>query len=667
MAVPVPMPDAKRLLEKYLHSEVARQNWELPIEPRVADAPVPLAPDQHLLWLSAQMAASAPVYNEPVTLHHRGPLDREILERSFNEVIRRHEILRTTFASVDGEVVQVVHDHLTIQIPFLDLSNLPWEERERRANEVAVADSRRLFDLGVGPLLRARLVKMEPQYHRLYLTLHHIIVDGASNHNIMVPELAAIYKAFRAGEPSPLPEPRYQYSDFARWQKRMLDNDSVARQTSYWREQLAGDLPHMQLPADRPSPVAYSYRGAMKAFALSPEMTAALKAASRNEGVTLYMFLLAGFKALLHRYSGQDDILVGGVADVERRPEFQKTVGMFLKFLALRTHPAGEMSFREYLAQVKDAVLGALANSDVPFDQLVRDLQPKRESARRPFFQVALSMKPPRVETADPEWDLTQMDTETGFTKLDLYLEVDERAEGLHAKFIYSTDLFDAATIERMVGHWMTLLQSAMDAPGARLCDLAMLTTDEERQLRIGWNQTHREIPNTTIHELVEQQATRTPNSIAVEAAGVRLTYRQLNERANVLAERLRRAGVKNGTLVALCVERTIDLVVAPLAVLKAGGAYVPLDPAFPKDRLAYLMEDAQATLLLTVRPLEGRVPRAARTIYCDDAEKPPERAAAAKIGCPTDLAYVRYTSGSTGKPKGVGISHRSMVNLLLA
>ena len=279
----------------------------------MADAPVPLAPDQHLLWLSAQMAASAPVYNEPVTLHHRGPLDREMLERSYNEVIRRHEILRTTFASVDGEVVQLVHDHLTIQIPFLDLSNLPWEERERRANEVAVADSRRLFDLGVGPLLRARLVKMEPQYHRLYLTLHHIIVDGASNHNIMVPELAAIYKAFRAGEPSPLPEPRYQYSDFARWQKRMLDNDSVARQTSYWREQLAGDLPHMQLPADRPSPVAYSYRGAMKAFALSPEMTAALKAASRNEGVTLYMFLLAGFKALLHRYSGQDDILVGGV------------------------------------------------------------------------------------------------------------------------------------------------------------------------------------------------------------------------------------------------------------------------------------------------------------------------------------------------------------------
>jgi amino acid adenylation domain-containing protein len=517
--------------------------------------------------------------------------------------------------------------------------------------------------------LRARLVKMEPEYHRLYLTLHHIIVDGVSSHHILVPELAAIYRAFREGEPSPLPEPRYQYSDFALWQKRMLDNDSVARQTSYWREQLAGHLPHLQLPTDRPSPATYSYRGAMKAFALSPEMTAALKTASRSEGVTLYMFLLTCFKALLHRYSGQDDILVGGVSDVQRRPEFAKTMGMFLKFLALRTHPAGEMSFREYLAQVKDAVLGALANSDVPFDQLVRELQPKRESARRPFFQVTLSMKPPRMETADPEWDLTQMDTETGFTKLDLYLELDERAEGLQAKFIYSTDLFDAATIDRMAGHWLTLLQSAMDAPGARLSDLEMLAADEECQLRDRWNNTRREIPHTTVHELVGQQAARTPDSIAVEAAGVRLTYRQLNERANQLAGRLRNAGVKPGTLVALCVERTIDLVTAPLAVLKAGGAYVPLDPGFPKERLAYLVEDAKASVLLTTRSLEGRMPTGARTIYCDDAAHRYDGAFMRDgvDATPEDLAYVRYTSGSTGKPKGVEIPHRAVVNLLLA
>lgn len=673
----------RRLLEKYLRGEVARQNWDLPIEPRVAGAPVPLAPYQHLLWLSAQMAASEPAYNEPVTLHHRGLLDGEILERSFNEVIRRHEILRTTFASVDGEVVQAVHDHLTIQIPFLDLSNLPQEERERQANQVAVADSRRLFDLGVGPLLRARLVKMEAEYHRLYLTFHHIIVDGASSHHILVPELAAIYQAFAAGQPSPLPEPRYQYADFALWQKRLLDNDSAAKQTSYWREQLSGELPELQLPADRPRPAAHSYRGGMKTFALSRPLTDAVKALSRDEGVTLYMFLLASFKTLLHRYSGQEDIVVGGVSGARRRPEFEKTMGHFLNFLALRTRPSGEMTFREYLAQVKDMVLGALANSDVPFDRLVRDLQQKRESARRPFFQVSLSMQPPRVGTADPEWDLTQMDTETGFTKLDLYLEVDERPEGLKAKFIYSTDLFDAPTIVRMAGHWLTLLQSAMDAPGARLCDLAMLSTEEVGQLRDGWNQTHREIPDTTVHELIERQVARTPHSIAVEAGGTRLTYRQLNERANRLADRLRGAGVKRGTLVALCVERTVDLIVAPLAVLKAGGAYVPLDPSFPKERVAFLVEDAKAPVLVTSRSLEGRAPRAAQTIYCDDAGDPENgalrRAWSSLTRTPAesrqgmalphqdDLAYVRYTSGSTGRPKGVEIRHRAMVNLLLA
>ena len=687
MAAPVQMSSAKRrLLEKFLRGEVSRQNRDLPIEPRAAGTPAPLAPDQHLIWLSAQMAGSEPAYNEPITFHYRGALNRELLERSFNEVVRRHELLRTTFASVDSEVVQAVHDRLTIPIPFLDLSKLSEEERELQANEIAVADSRRPFDLGVGPLLRARLVKMEPEYHRLYVTLHHLIFDASSIYRVVLPEITAIHRAFAAGEPSPLPEPRYQYADFALWQKRMLDNDSVAKQTDYWREQLAGDLPHLRLPADRPSPATYSYRGAMKAFAVSAEMTAALEAASRSEGVTLYMFLLAGFKTLLQRYSGQDDILVGGVSDTQRRTEFEKTVGMFLKFLPLRTHPAGEMSFREYLAQVKDILLGALANNDVPFDHLVRDLQPKRESTRRPFFQVTLSMNPPRVAAADPRWDLTQMDTETGFTKLDLYLEVDARPEGLMAKFIYSTDLFDAATIDRMAEHLLTLLQSAMETPGARLCDLRMLTAAEERQLKDGWNHTYREIPQTTVHELIEQQVARTPNSIAVEAAGVRLTYRQLNARANRLAGRLRGAGVKPGTLVALCVERTVDLVVAPLAVLKAGGAYVPLDPAFPKDRLAYLVEDSQAPVLVTTRSLEGRVPAAAQTIYCDDAEdredgafmrawsrsavstgRPPERAAAANIGGPTDLAYVRYTSGSTGKPKGVEIHHGAMVNLLLA
>lgn len=485
MAAPQQRSDAKqRLLEKFLRGEVARQTWEVPIEPRAPGVAAPLAPGQHLVWLSAQMTASEPVYNAPITIHHRGPFDLEIFLRAFSELTRRHEILRTTFASVDGEVVQAVHDQLTIQIPFLDLSALPQARREHEANQEAIADSVRLFDLAVGPLIRARLVKLEPEYHRLYVTVHHAIFDGVSIYNVLLPELATIYEAFAAGEPSPLPEPRYQYSDFALWQKRMLDNDSVARQIEYWRGQLAGELPDLQLPADRPRPAVHSYRGSMKTFAVPAELTAALRTAAGAEGATLYMFLLAAFKTLLHRYSGQDDIMIGGVSGARRRPEFQNLMGNFSNFFALRTHPVSEATFREYLAQVKDTVLGAMANGDVPLDQVIREVQPRRESARRPFFQVTFSMEPLPAEARRPNWSVTQMDTVTGYTKFDLYFEIDERPAGLFARIDYSTELFDRATIDRMAGHWLMLLQAAIENPEAKLRDLALIPAEEEQLLR---------------------------------------------------------------------------------------------------------------------------------------------------------------------------------------
>jgi amino acid adenylation domain-containing protein len=652
----------RRLLEKMLRGQAARQSWQAPLAPRPAGTPVPIAPAQNLVWLSAQMTASEPVYNEPITIHYRGELNRRALERALNEVIRRQEILRTTFAQAGNEVVQAIHENVTIPIPYVDLSGLPQAEREQEAQRTAVADARRLFDLSVGPLIRARLVKMEENYHRLYFTMHHILFDGVSIYSGLVPELAAIYTAFAAGEPSPLPEPKYQYADFALWQKQMLDNQVAAAQVEYWRGQLSGELPELELPVDRPRPAVHSYRGGMKVFQLSADLTAAVKATALAEGATPYMVLLAGFKALLHRYSGQEDILVGGVSDARRRPEFTTMIGHFLNFLALRTRPEAAMTFREYLGQVRDTVLGALANSDVPFDHLVRELHPKRESARRPFFQVTFSIEPPAAEAA-PGWDLTQMDAATGVTKLDLYLEMDERPEGYVARFIYSTDIFDAATIDRMTGHWLTLLEAAIGNPAARLGDLAMLTEAEQRQLRFDWNNTAREIPAVTVNQMVEQQAALTPNAIALEASGERLTYRELNERANRLAHCLRRKGVTPGSLVALCVDRTADLIIAPLAVLKAGAAYLPLDPSFPKDRLAYIMEDAQAPVLLTARSLEGRLPRARRVVFSDEADAAAGNLEA--LSTPESLAYVRYTSGSTGRPKGVEIHHRALVNLL--
>ena len=305
-----------------------------------------------------------------------------------------------------------------------------------------------------------------------------------SLYGVLLPELAAIYEAFAASEPSPLPEPRYQYSDFALWQKRMLDNDSVARQIDYWRGQLAGELPDLQLPSDRPRTAVHSYRGNMKTFALPAELTAAVRTAAGAEGVTPYMFLLAAFKTLLHRYSGQERHHDRRRVRSPAPPlEFQKLIGNFSNFFALRTHPASEATFREYLAQVKDTVLAAMANGDVPLDQMIREVQPRRESARRPFFQVTFSMEPLPAEPPRPDWYVTQMDTVTGYTKFDLYFEIDERPDGLFARFDYSTELFDAATIDRMAGHWTTLLQSAIENPEAKLCDLTLISSDEERLL----------------------------------------------------------------------------------------------------------------------------------------------------------------------------------------
>lgn len=659
--VPQERSDAKqRLLEKFLRGEVSRQNWEVPIEPRADGSPVPLAPGQHLIYLSAKITAPEPVYNAPFTIHHRGPLDPEVLQRAFEEVVRRHEILRTTFASVGDQVVQAVHDHLTIQIPFLDLSNLPEHQREQEAIRVAEADGRRVLDPSLGPLLRARLVKMEAEYYRLYLTAHLIIFDGVSIYNALLPELAAIYKAFAAGEPSTLQEPRYQYSDFALWQKRMLDNDSAARQIDYWRAQLAGELPDLQLPG-RPRPAVHPHRGAMKAFVLPAKLTAAVKAAAHAEGATAYMFLLATFKTLLHRYSGQEDIMIGGLSGTRRRPEFQKLIGNFSNFFALRTRPSADAVFRDYMAQVKDCVLGALANNDVPLDQVIREVDPRLETGGKPLFQVTFCMEP-RADSDVPGWYVTQMETDTGATKFDLYCEIDERAGGLFGRFIYSTGRFDAAMIDRMVGHWLTLLQAAIDNPDAKLGELNTIPEAEHRQLRSDWNSTGREIPNVTVHELIEFQAARTPEAIAVEAAGVRLTYRELNERANRLARRLRHAGVLPGTVVGLCVERTVNLIVAPLAVLKAGGCYLPLDPEFPKERLACLMKDAKAPLVLTASSLVGQLPQTgARIVFCDDSDADPANLTPAAT--PEALSCVLYTSGS----KSVGIHHRALVNLLLS
>ena len=659
------LSDAKRrLLEKLLRGEHARQSWEAPIEPYPPGAVIPLAPSQQQVWLSAQMTSMLPVYNEPITVHYRGRLDMKTFERAFQEVLRRHEIWRTSFVNLDGQITQAVLD-FKLAIPLTDLTALPEDGRTEEADRIATEDARLPFDLGAGPLLRARMLKLSEEYYRLNLTLHHIIFDGVSIYRILVPELAAIYRAFLEGRPSPLPEPLLQYGDYALWHRRLLSGDFVQRETQYWRKQLGGPLPNLELPTDRPRPAVRSHRGNMTTFSISGELTAALKRVSRAEGVTLHMFMLAAFKTLLHRYSGQEDIMVGGVTDGRRRPEFEQLMGYFLSIVVLRTRPKAEITFREYLAEVKHAVIEALSHSEVPFDRLVQELQPKRDPSRHPFFQVSFSIEAPAAPS-DAHWDATQMDIVSGATKLDLYLEIDERPEGYVGRFVYSTDLFDAHTIDRMIGHWKMLLEALAANPAVRLCDLPLLTTQEEHDLRFTWNDTHHEVPRATIHQLFEQQVERTPDAIAVEAGTRRLTYRQLNERANRLARRLREAGVGRDTMVGLCVERSVDVVAAPLAVLKSGGAYLPLDPAFPRERLAFLMEDAQPALVVTEPSLEDRLPLAGvRVLYCGESDGSGSNPD--PMTQPEDLAYVLYTSGSTGRPKGVEIPHAAVVNFLLS
>jgi amino acid adenylation domain-containing protein len=672
MRSPQLLSDSKRkLLERVLRGEMARETWEAPLQPREPGTTVPLAPSQQQVWLHSQMGDTGFVYNEPITIHYHGRLDPDLFQRSFYEFLRRHEIWRTTFAAVDGQVVQLVQPKLEIEIPLSDLTGIAEEDREAEATRIATLDARRPFDLAVGPLLRGRLFKLRDDKYRFHLTLHHIIFDGVSIYRTVLKELAAIYNSFAKGEPSPLPEPRLQYGDYALWEHRLQQSPSVAEQVDYWREQLRGELPMLQLPADHARPPAPSHRGGMEKFALSPELSEAVKRRSKSEGVTHYMFLLASFKAMLHRLTGQQDILVGGVIDGRRRREFENLIGFFLNSIVLRTHPKSSVTFRDYLVEVRDTVAGALANGDVPFDRLVRELQPKREPGCHPFFQALFSIEPPATPV-DLPWELTQMDVATGASKVDLYLEIDEHEDHLIARFIYNTDLFERSTVRRMVGHWLTLLEAAAADPGVTLRDLPMLTPTENRWLQDQETGPQQVIPESGVHDLFDLQARRTPDAIAVEHDGNRVTYRQLNEAATRLAHRLHEAGVGPETLVGLCVERSPKMVAALLGILKAGGAYVPIDPALPPQRIAMMMDDAKAPVILTESRLAaGLEHTGARLICCDESPSPsPATLPAPAIEPGKDagnLAYVIYTSGSTGKPKGVEVSHRALLNLLLS
>ncbi len=640
-----------------------------PILPVARDADLPLSFAQQRLWFIDQLDPGNSAYNIPAAVRLRGALNLVALERSVNEIVKRHEALRTTFPTVDGRPVQVIAPALTMTLPVIDLRELPESQRETEVQRLVTAEARKPFDFAVGPLLRVTLVRLGEEEHVGLLTMHHIVSDGWST-GILIREMALLYDAFSCARPSPLPELPIQYADFAHWQRQWLQGEVLETQVAYWKRQLLGSPPLLELPTDHSRPAVQTFRGARQSLLLPRTVVEALKALSRQEGVTLFMTMLAAFKVLLCRYTGQDDLIVGTPIANRNRLEIEGLIGFFVNTLVLRTDYSGNPGFRAVLRRVREVCLGAYAHQDLPFERLVDELHLDRDLSRNPLFQVMFVLQDDLTRTVElPGLTVSPVkgDRETAY--FDLTLQIDENEQGLtEASLVYNTDLFEPGTIARMLGHLRVVLEAVAADPDQRISDVPLLTSAERQQLLKEWNYTNTASDrNLCIHQLFEAQVERTPEAIALVFEHERLTYGELNRRANQLAHHLRALGVGPEVPVGLCLEPSLAMIVGLLGILKAGGMYLPMDPAYPKQRLSFMLDDAQVPVLLTQeRLLAGLPEHQARAVCLDSAWDAIARESAENPISPAmadNVAYVIYTSGSTGKPKGVLVSHRSIAD----
>ena len=630
----------------------------------------PLSFAQRRLWFLDQLNPGSPLYNLPVALRMRGPLQLPPLERSLNTITQRHAILRTRLLLVEEEPLQVIVPDQKIALEIIDFDAPFPAQRESQARAYLATEAQRPFDVANESLLRLYLLRLAEEEHILFMNIHHCIADGESI-VALLEELKTAYQAFSTGEGCSLPALPIQYTDFTVWQHEQLQPRRLAPALAYWKEQLQDPLPILELPTDHPSPAVRSTHGATYTFAFSPQLRDALEQFSSYTGVTLFMTLLAAFQTVLFRYTGQTDLSIGSPISDRSRPETRRLIGLFLNTLALRTDLSGDPTFRELLRRVRKTCLGAYAHQQLPFDQLVEALHPERTLSHTPLFQTMFMFLEVPEKTLDfPGLKLSQVPVDSGAAQFDLSLSLRTgMAPGLSGSLEYRTDLFEEATIARLAGHFQTILEGILVNPEQRLSALPLLTQAEQQQLR-AWNATETDYPHDKqLHELFEAQVQATPDATAFSYEETSWTYYELNYRANQLAHYLRRHGVGPDVLVALCVERSLDMLVGLLGILKAGGAYVPLDPSYPQERLAFMVTNAQIPVLVTQALLLARLPHQNAQVVCldtdwatiqQDAEDNPSA-----NGTAQDLAYVIYTSGSTGKPKGVQIPHQALVNLL--
>ncbi len=656
-------------LEELLAQGKLLTQQELVPVPLEGALPTSFAQDR--MWFFEQFNPASSVYNIPLWLKLTGPLEATSLELSFREIVRRHQSLRTCFSMINGELHSLLKDPISFEIKQNDLSGLPKNERLLEARRGAIEEASRPFDLSQDLMLRATLWDLGDEQHYLALTMHHIASDGWSV-GVFARELSALYQSYVSLAPVRLPELQIQYADYAVWQRASLKGAETQRQLAYWKEKLSGASKMLELPTDYSRPAIQSFRGSSQSLHLSAQLTRDIDALSRQEDATPFMTLLAAFQVLLARYSEQEDVSVGVPIAGRNRKELESLVGFFVNTLVMRTDLSGNPTFRDVLKRVREVALGAFSHQDIPFERLVEELQPDRNMSHSPLFQVMFVLQnAPECPFQFPKLNVTLEEPPTTTSKFDLTLSIASDGGVYRASIEYCTDLFNSATITRMLNHFQSLLHSIVSDPSQPIGQLELLTKSEREQLLIHWNNTGENFPQARcIHELFEAQVDRNPEAIAVVFEGQHFTYAELNAEANKLAHYLRGLDVGPETLVGLCLEPSLAMTVGIMGIFKAGGVYVPFDPSYPLQRLEFMVQDSRPSVFITQEWLLTRLPQLSMAVVSLEASKKILDGQITENVCSgvtsENAAYIIYTSGSTGKPKGVVVRHLGIANVAL-